>query len=143
MLTDELFALKAETLPYFDLPAALAGGALARRLAQLAVGECLHAARIASALGGQRHTREVLELGSAIRALARSAPTVARAAFLANRDLTIALAEQQLGTRRSRVLSPSDARRLAQLFQDVVNANHAALDRLRRAGAPAPARRPG
>ena len=74
MVTDELFALKAETLRYFDLTAAAQGGALARRLTQLAITDSLYAARIISAMGGQCHRRMVLDLGSLIRALAPSRP---------------------------------------------------------------------
>jgi hypothetical protein len=133
MITEELFALKAETLTYFDLPAAAQGGALARRLAQLALTECLYAARIISAMGGQGHKRQILALGSVIRAFAPSGTTVVRAAYVANRELTIALAEQHVGKKRSRVMAPDASRAIAQLFDEVVNANHAAIDRLRRA----------
>lgn len=133
MIIDDLFALKAESLKYFDLLAAAEGGALARRLTQLAITECLYAARIVSVMGGQVHKRQVLDLGTLIRALAPSAPAVVRAAFLANRELTIALAEQHVGRKRSRMLALKAGRSLAQLFDEVVNANHAALDRLRRA----------
>jgi len=133
MITDDLFALKAETLKYFDLKAAAQGGALARRLTQLAITECLYAARIISAIGGQSHQRMVFDLGSLIRALAPSGHLVVRAAFVANRELTIALAEQHFSSRRSRVLALHASRKVAQLFDEVVNANHAAISRLRRA----------
>jgi hypothetical protein len=132
MITDELFALKAETLKYFDHQAAAQGGALARRLTQLAITECLYTARIISAMGGQRHQRMVLDLGSLIRGLAPRGQAAVRAAFVANRELTIALAEQHVGAKRSRVLALSASRAIAQLFDEVVNANHAAINRLRR-----------
>jgi hypothetical protein len=133
MIAEELFALKAETLTYFDLAAASRGGALARRLTQLTLTECLYAARIISALGGQGHKRQILDLGSVIRALAPGGTPVVRAAFVANRELTIALAEQHFGKKRSRVMPLAASRAIAQLFDEVVNANHAAIGRLRRA----------
>jgi hypothetical protein len=133
MITDDLFALKAETLKYFDLTAAAKGGALARRLTQLAITECLYAARIISALGGQSHKRMVLDLGSLIRALAAGGHMVVRAAYIANRELTIALAEQHFNKKRSRVMPANANHTIAQLFDEVANANHAALNRLRRA----------
>ncbi len=142
MIIDDLFALKAETLTYFDRAAAAQGGALARRLTQLAVTECLYAARIITAMGGHRHQRQVLELGTLIRALAPSGMMVVRAAFLANRELTIALAEQHFNRRRSRVMAPTASRAIAQLFDEVANANHAAINRLRRASGGLVARSP-
>jgi hypothetical protein len=142
MITDDLFALKAETLTYFDLTAAVQGGALARRLTQLAITESLYAARIISALGGQSHKRQVLDLGSLIRALATSGPAVVRAAFVANRELIIALAEHHFGAKRSRVMALNAQRTIAQLFDEVVNANHAAINRLRRASDGGAARSP-
>jgi hypothetical protein len=145
MITDDLFALKAETLKYFDHQAAVQGGALARQLTQLAITECLYAARIITAMGGQSHKRVVLDLGSLIRALAPNSQAVVRAAFVANRELTIALAEQHFSSRRSRVMALADSRKVVQLFDEVVNANHAAINRLRRGagGAIAPGRGPG
>lgn len=137
MITDDLFALKAETLTYFDRTAAAQGGALARQLTQLTLTECLYAARIISAMGGQGHKRQVLDLGSLIRSLAPSGTAVVRSAFVANRELTIALAEQHFGRKRSRVMALAASRAIAQLFDEVVNANHAAISRLRRARAAA------
>ena len=58
---------------------------------------------------------------------------VVRAAFVANRDLTIALAEHHFSSKRSRVMALAAGRKVAQLFDEVVNANHAAINRLRRA----------
>ena len=68
---------------------------------------------------------------------------ILRAAFVANRELIIALAEQHFNKRRSRALALHAGHAIAQLFDEVANANHAAINRLRRASDGGFARAPG
>jgi hypothetical protein len=132
MITDDLFALKAETLAYFDRHTVRQSATAVKRLLQVALTESLYTARILMALGGQRPPRQVLQVAGVIRSLKSEHLPLFRALYATNRDVTIVLAEVHFGSRRGRTAALAANRSVDSLFDEIVNSNHAAIVRLRR-----------
>ncbi|GEM_PF-5885376 len=132
MITDDLFALKSETLRFFDEQASAPAARQAKSLMTLAMAECLCASRILALLGGASQTRSTIRVDALLARFQGAHLPVFRGVFAANRDLIILLGEQY----QRAVPLPGPPRavaaRLLTLFREVIAANHGVLDRIRR-----------
>ena len=99
---------------------------------KLALTECLFSGRIITLLGGERHSKQIINVSALMRLMPPESLGTFRGFYSANRDLNILLAEKHFGSKRGKSISAAINKQLDRLFADIVNTNDLVLHRLKK-----------